>query len=136
MTTHMLSKQKAEEAAQAVVAAEKAEVDAIREKRARGAPIGLRIPGLQALPKRVQDTLVREAFAAARTSYSARASAAIWGLICLIGWLMARPYINGSAPLAVALAVSGVSIILTVSTRKELTERFAAFKLRNHSRAA
>ncbi len=116
----MLSRQQAEALAQGILEAAKAEADEQRERTARGAPIGLRLPEIKALPKRVQDSLVRESLDAARSSVSVRFVGALWILACVIGWSWAHRHYPDAKFLAMGLLPVGISAILILAARRIL----------------
>jgi hypothetical protein len=118
----MLTKEQAAELAQSIIESKRLEKSEERERKARGAPIGLRVASISELPKQIQDRLVQQAYAATRESLFARVAVITWGLVCLTGWLIARQHWPESLYFAVLFLSIGSSAIFTISTRRKLRE--------------
>jgi hypothetical protein len=132
----MLTKEQAAELAQSIIESKRLEKSQERERKARGAPIGLRVASISELPKQIQDRLVQQAYAATRESLFARVAVITWGLTCLTGWLIARQHWPESLYFAVLFLSIGSSAIFTISTRRKLREMVSLVQQSSSASAA
>ncbi len=121
----MLTPEKAQALADAVIHEAGKEADEAREKHARGVSVAYRVSGISRFSKWQQEELLREATAQSKSSLITRLTTAVWVVVCLVTLYLLRSQLGFGIALFLCFSMIGTSLIMWLSIRSHLRSLLA-----------